>query len=387
MGVFAGVVRRMIRALPASSVHPHERVVPIPAGEVFPEGDVVRWPLGYHPHLDGLRGLAIALVLLHHGQLLTSGSGGTVGVTSFFVLSGYLITSLLLEEHARTGSVAVVSFCLRRAQRLLPALGIVLLASTLALALAGRLDLVAASTLGPASYAANWLLVATVDLGPMSHAWSLAIEGQFYLLWPLSLLFLLPRLGRPRLALALVFVALAVTVARSYAVLAGWPEHRYGWASDLQADGLLIGCVLALVPSRLPRHRLLLPAGAIGLILLSLSPETIATWSLTIIAASAVIAGGRQPDRVFGRALSFAPLRMLGRISYGAYLWHYVVMWHAGVMDGQPQPVLAAATIMMAILVAGASYQWVEAPILKGRRRPKIAQPVAGELNTGMALP
>ena len=355
------------------------RVGPISVGGVTAEGDDAPWRLGYRPHLDGLRGMAIAFVLLHHGQLLTSGSGGTVGVTSFFVLSGFLITSLILEELARTGSVDLVRFYLRRAKRLLPALGIVLLASTLALALAGRLDLVAAGALGPASYAANWLLVAGFDLGPMNHAWSLAIEGQFYVIWPLALLVLLPRLGRPRLALALICLAVAVTAARSYAVLAGWPDHRYGWASDLQADGLLIGCVLALASKGLPQHRLLLPAGAIGLVLLALSPETVATWSLTIIAASAVIAGGRQPDRVFGRALSVAPLRMLGRISYGVYLWHYVVMWHAGVMDGQPQAVLAVSTIVLAILLAGASYRWVEAPILRGRRPPKTGRPLADE--------
>ena len=135
-------------------------------------------PLIHVPALDGVRGLAIGLVLLHHSQLVTNGAGGSVGVALFFVLSGFLITSVLLAERA-AGVINLPRFYLRRGLRLLPAFLVVAAASGAILTLAGRPDDGLRSSLLAGTYVGNWILAAGIPLGPMSHSSSLAIEEQF----------------------------------------------------------------------------------------------------------------------------------------------------------------------------------------------------------------
>jgi len=328
--------------------------------------------LAYQPALDGLRAVAIILVLLHHAQLLSgSRTAGTVGVTTFFVLSGYLITSLLVAEWKATGSVALGAFYLRRARRLLPALGLMLAASSVALLVIGMADLAITSALGAASYVANWVMIAGDNLGPLNHTWSLAIEEQFYFLWPAAFLVLVPMVGPRRLALGLLALAIAVTLARDLAIVGGWHPVRYSMATDLQADSLLVGCALGLglVGRRAPR--LLLPAGIFGLVALAITPLTLVTGTLTVAATAAVILGSqRSPDRFVGPLLVSRPMITLGRLSYGVYLWHYPLMWHTGVLDGPVQPVLALGLIAASIAIAAASYAWVEMPIRRRMSRP-----------------
>ena len=328
--------------------------------------------LAYQPALDGLRAVAIILVLLHHAQLLSgSRTAGTVGVTAFFVLSAYLITAILLAEWRTTGTVSLGAFYIRRGRRLLPALALMLAVSTVGLLAVGMADLAITSALGAASYVANWVMIAGVSLGPVNHTWSLAIEEQFYLLWPAAFLLLLPRLGPRRLAMALLSLAIAVTLARDLAIVGGWHPQRYSMSTDLQADSLLVGCALGLglVGARVPR--LLLPAGVFGLVALAITPLTLVTGTLTVVATAAVILGSRRgTDRLVGPLLVARPMITLGRLSYGVYLWHYPVMWHAGVLDGPAQPALALALIAVSIAIAAASYAWVEMPIRRRMSRP-----------------
>ncbi len=192
---------------------------------------------GYRPGLDAIRALAIAVVVASHLDGLDDrGALGWPGVTVFFVLSGFLITRLLLEERARTGGIDLRSFWRRRAARLLPAAFLVILVVTLASPSIPRA--IAAGT-----YVTNWVLISgVVILGPLSHYWSLAVEEQFYLLWPLAL----PFLVRPRL---LLLAATAITLWRIVQ-----PDlARALFATDTRFDALLIGAAAAMVT--LPRIR------------------------------------------------------------------------------------------------------------------------------------
>ncbi len=206
--------------------------------------------LGYVPALNGLRGIAILGVL---GVHLFGLSGGFYGVDLFFVLSGYLITTLLLEEHDRTGLVSLRAFYIRRARRLLPALGAVLVLIAVVGPMFYSPGLVA-SIVVSGLYAANIVrgfghsdfLAAT----PAAHLWSLAQEEQFYVLWPLALLALRRRLTERRVMtlLAAGFVALVMYRAALAGAGAGW--HRLYYAPDTHMDGLVLGCLLAYARRR-----------------------------------------------------------------------------------------------------------------------------------------
>ncbi|HEY0485900.1 MAG TPA: acyltransferase, partial [Mycobacteriales bacterium] len=220
-------------------------------------------PRRYVPALDGVRALAVVAVLLFHGGVAAA-RGGFLGVDAFFVLSGYLITSLLLAEHARTGTIALTAFWGRRARRLLPAL-LVLVAFT---AVAGHATLapdelarLRGDALAALLYVANWRMIAhgtgyfdtTAAPSLLQHTWSLAIEEQFYLLWPLVLLLVLGGRRRPLPALCLAGIGLSAVAA---AVL-GAPGHDVGrayYGTDTRAASLLIGALLAAALARRPSH-------------------------------------------------------------------------------------------------------------------------------------
>jgi peptidoglycan/LPS O-acetylase OafA/YrhL len=236
----------------------------------------------------------------------------------------------------------------------------------------GAAGLAFVSSVGASTYVGNWLLASGVDLGPLSHAWSLAIEEQFYLLWPLAVLGVLPRLGRKRLALVLIVLVLAVTVGRTVGIVSGVPIQIAGWRTEFQADGLLVGCVVALLRVSVPP--IAVGAGVVGLLAAALSPMTAATWTVAIVSAAAVVAGsGGGSDRLVTPVLTSRPAIYLGRISYGLYLWHYPLLWHLDIMEGPRQPLLAVAALVAAGLLADASYRWVEQRFLRSRR--SLARP------------
>ena len=307
--------------------------------------------LPYLPALDGLRAAAVVAVLLYHAGVGWL-PGGYLGVDTFFVLSGFLITALLLAEWQGNGGIALAAFWARRARRLLPALLLVLLAVgayAAFLAPAHELSSLRGDSLATLFYGANWRFVASaqgyfdqfVTPSPLRHAWSLAIEEQFYLVWPLVVLGWL-RLRRGRTAgLGGFCVALALGSAALMALLAqgAADTSRAYYGTDTRAQAVLVGAALAVAWHRRPDAvagrpgRLVLALAGVGVLvtawLWTSVPDT-DRWMyrggflLAAVATAAVLAAVARPDP--GRAarvLTLAPLRWIGAISYGLYLWHW----------------------------------------------------------------
>jgi peptidoglycan/LPS O-acetylase OafA/YrhL len=287
---------------------------------------------GRVPALDGLRGLAILLVVLDHGEVRAFVGAGAVGVTLFFVLSGYLITGLLLREHDRSGRIDLRAFYLRRARRLLPALAVFLVLSV-AYYGAAAVPTAVVTIL----YIAN---VPASDSGaslffPLHHMWSLAVEEQFYLVWPAAALLLL-RLGRTPKRVTMGFLALTVL---ALLVRAGsYPLFGYDWTYRSTLTNLfplLAGAALATAvrSSAWRATRALGVLGAAILVTASLAPIALSEeWMiertiLTVVGAVMLL------TRTDGW-MRFAPLRYCGRVSYGWYLWHVLFQLELGGIEG-----------------------------------------------------
>ena len=350
------------------------------------------------PALDGLRAAAVAAVLLYHGNVAWA-RGGYLGVDAFFVLSGFLITSLLLVEWQTTGGIALPQFWRRRARRLLPALFLVLGAVALFAAIWAPADMLqrlrgdAFATIG---YVANWRFMAAgqsyfaqfASPSPLQHMWSLAIEEQFYLVWPPAFLLLLRLTRGSRPALFGITAALATGSALLMAALftPGADPSRVYYGTDTRAQSLLIGAALALLLEHRrvgtnPIGRRFLHATAMGAALLLLwawarTPDD-ATWLyrgglvVTALLVAVVIASvtAETPGPV-GRLLSLRPVRWIGLISYGLYLWHWpVYVALSGGRTGLDGPALLAVRLACTVAIATASYYLVELPIRRGALR------------------
>jgi hypothetical protein len=211
-----------------------------------------KFRLGYRAELDGVRGVAILCVFTYHFSSRRL-PGGYIGVDIFFVLSGFLITYLLVEEWRRTGAINLKNFYARRALRLLPAL----FAWTLVLGVAGVFiggetrRLIFYGIAASLSYVTNWLVAFELLLrNPLSITWSLAIEEQFYLLYPLALGWALRRKAKPStLVVALCAIVFAVELRRALLWRAGAPVFRVYYATDTRADALMLGCLLGVLVS------------------------------------------------------------------------------------------------------------------------------------------
>jgi len=372
----------------------------------------------YQPALDGLRALAIAVVLLYHGQAGWV-PGGFLGVDLFFVLSGYLITTLLLAEWEGRGAIDLKGFWARRARRLLPALFLMLAAVAAYGALLApaatraRLRWDGLATLG---YVANWRFAISHlpyfaqfgDPSPLTHMWSLGIEEQYYLLWPLLLIGLLGLAGRraerglrtPLLGLVLLG-ALASALLMALLYQPGSDPSRVYYGTDTRAQALLLGGALAIALARLgrPLPRQLADglgvAGLAGLAVLLLRVPDTTTWlyrggfALAAVVAGGAIVAAVQPegDGRVRELLSLAPLPAVGRISYGLYLWHWPVdvALSADRTRLGAVPLLAvrlAATFALALL----SYFLLEQPIRQGAlRRRGLARPATAGAVVGLA--
>ncbi len=350
--------------------------------------------LPYLPGVDGLRALAVGAVFLYHADAPWM-PGGFLGVDVFLVISGFLITSLLLAEWEASGRIDVRRFWLRRARRLLPAVFVLLGVCLVVAALFLRHDLarVRGDALAAAAYVMNWHLV----LGHQSyfeafgrppllqHLWSLAVEEQFYLLWPVLLVAGLVLLGRRRLLIAVAAAAVASTVLMALLFTPGADPSRVFYGTDTRAIGLIVGVLLAFAwrPGQITARTgtgaafVLDLAGAAGLAALlvvfwrvqSFDPALYRGGFLVVAAASAlVIAVLVHPAARLGRVLGVEPLRWLGVRSYGIYLWHWPVLTvtrpHVDVPVGGPLLVCAQAAVTVAL--AAASYTWVEQPIRRG---------------------
>ena len=300
----------------------------------------------HRPELDGLRGAAILVVLgAHTGVPGFASGGGGAGVTLFFVLSGYLITSLLLAEKASSGRIDLRAFYVRRALRLFPALAAVLIVVA-TLLIAGLVPREATYGtdyrivfIGVIGYVANWVAVAGPSIGMLGHTWSLAVEEQFYNLWP-GLLLAGLRLGRSRLVLIVLLLVFLDTPYRLLLDVNGGFMHVFV-GTDTRGDALLLGCVLALLETRW--HPLVGLIGLIGVGVLA------AVWpgdpglgaQIVFIPAAAIV----STLAVAGcpTLLAWRPLAFIGKISYGLYLWHgLVIWWHL------PWPVAASLSVAIA---------------------------------------
>jgi peptidoglycan/LPS O-acetylase OafA/YrhL len=375
--------------------------------------------------LDGLRGLAVAAVVLYH--LGTPGiRGGLFGVDVFFVLSGYLITGLLLQEWHKTGTISLVAFWGRRARRLLPALLIMLSLVAVTwrfIAQPAELPAVRDDVLATLLYGANWhsifvghsYFAAFSAPSPLLHTWSLAVEEQFYLVWPLVAVVALVRHRSPR-RLLLIAVVGAIASGALMAVLSirhADPSRLY-FGTDTRAQTLMIGAVLAIgfhLRGRDYTGRRFAsapgPAHGIGRQSSALSQATrafltvtgvvgagVMVWSwlrwqgqspllyrgglfLLAIAVDGVLAAVvLAPRGLVGRVLATRPLRVLGRISYGVYLFHWpVIVALTPGRTGLSGWVLDILRVVVTLVLATCSFVLVEQPIRE--RRWRIPRPAA----------
>jgi peptidoglycan/LPS O-acetylase OafA/YrhL len=312
--------------------------------------------------LDGLRGLAVLLVIASHTVNPDLEPMGAVGVTIFFVLSGYLITTLLLEERGATGSIDRRRFYSRRAWRLLPALAILLSAELAWRSAAGiTLSPVAIASL----YGTNIAMAMGVDVSTLGHTWSLSLEEQFYALWPLALPMVMRR--NPVGTLALAGAASALARVATFA-LAPWPASFFSPAT--RADAILVGCALAVALRQEARpSRPGIYAGVAGTVL-TLSCITVGIPAAIALIAPASLATAlvivrltSNPGGMLTTALGCSPLRYTGRISYGLYLWHPLLLSMAHL---HRLPV-APFTLVGSFVVASVSWYALESPILRLR--------------------
>lgn len=351
--------------------------------------------LGHRPGLDGFRGVAVSVVVLYHaadvllpateGRIL---HGGFLGVDLFFVLSGFLITALLLGEHDDSGRISFRQFYLRRALRLLPAIllfiGVhILYAATTGLNLAFEVD----RMLGVLFYFENWNFI--WDFGDslrnpeisasIGHLWSLSIEEQFYIVWPLAMAALLA-VRRP-----VGFLAGALTALIGVVVV--WRWHLWDPAkwlfiyvrTEARADSLLVGGLTAVlwthgrIPTRFVRVAGIVSSAALGAALVWARVDEaflyLGGYTLIAVLAATVIVAAVE-DQWFVKALSAPWLRALGRVSYGIYIWHlFVFAVTMRYLADWPSVARLAVAFGVLVVIVAASWTGVERPALRLKRR------------------
>lgn len=354
------------------------------------------------PELDGVRALAVIAVSLFHDFYAVNPSwnplrpsGGYLGVDVFFVLSGFLITTLLLAEKQNQGGISLTAFYKRRALRLFPALAVLLIVVGAGAAIwTGQVwsHPTLAAMPWVVLYVGNWngaIYGGSLPIGALGHTWSLAVEEQFYLLWPLILILFVSRI-RARRWVGLALFGLGVT-EMIYRYLAlkhfGWGTQRVYYGTDTSSDGLLFGCGLAFMFSARSWKAFSRRAAsaldvatvmailALGYLVMRESyfnahglwfaiPGTV--FCTTIVLANMVT----RPLPVVGPFLRSRPLVWVGRRSYGIYLWVTAIFLVSGLgTHGLGRYPYGAVVLIAAVVIAAASYRFVEQPFLRRKRR------------------
>jgi peptidoglycan/LPS O-acetylase OafA/YrhL len=379
--------------------------------------------LAYMPALDGVRAFAVVAVMMYHGGLSIT-TGGFMGVDSFFVLSGFLITSLLVSEWRESLTVKLSAFWARRARRLLPALLLMLvfvaiLASVIVAK--GTYPALRLDALATLLYVSNWHFILvnsnyfneTASASPLIHTWSLAVEEQFYLIWPLVVLGIL-RLTKSLRVLFVVCCAAALGSAIEMDLLYRTTStNRIYLGTDTRSQCLFIGCALAVglvlltkrshTEGRLAPGELWTPKGNVGRTLCGLGglaglAAALVIWAATSTTSSFPYKGGffliglatagvilsaiGAPKSPVPRLLSLPPIRYIGRISYGLYIWHWpLFIWLDQSRTGASGYGLFALRAVVTFAVSVASYHLVEQPIRRGtflrQWRAYVAVPTA----------
>lgn len=350
--------------------------------------------LGHRPALDGLRGIFVLLVLAVHGGVPFL-PGASLGVDGFFALSGFLITCLLLQEWQQQGSISLKRFYIRRALRLLPALYFMLaLLSVLTFALLKGQGAEATwrGIILSFLYINNWVTFIFPDyyigVGLMSHTWSLGLEEQFYVIWPLILVGLLSlRITTKQLLIFIGILVAAAPLWRVWLMRDGYSVRAFYEGTDTRTDAILIGCALGamvaggmILPSahaaRLTRWLAAVGAGIIAYLVADaawLGNMAAYYWIYTLIAvcaASLILHLVASPQGRMARLLSWKPLVQLGVVSYGIYLWHNPIfhLMPTGPNGWLDLPVQFARLAITGILVV-LSYKYIEKPMLRLKER------------------
>lgn len=358
------------------------------------EGDDGARSFGYRAHLDGIRTIAVYLVVAFHASV-DRVEGGFIGVDVFFVLSGYLVTTILVRDVAGDGRIGWGRFYSRRVRRLLPAALVNLIVTAVVfrtVATPAEFDAARRSITAAALYVANWFFVresadyfgTDVDASPVAHYWSLSVEEQFYLLWPLVLggLFLVWRRwgrghdGQGLAGLRATVIGLGLVSLVAAHLIARTDIDRAYFGTDTRAYQLLAGAALALSPglaswvrARMGEPVLRVGSGValVGLLVTATNLASVdpivrgtITVGLALVLLVSLEASSGGPVR---QVLSLAPMTYLGRISYGTYLWHWLVIVVIVREYELSSPVTAVVAALVATAIAAASYHLLEMPI------------------------
>jgi peptidoglycan/LPS O-acetylase OafA/YrhL len=350
----------------------------------------------YLPGLDGIRAIAVLAVIAYHLNFGWA-PGGLLGVEVFFVLSGYLITDLLVSERRRTGAIGLARFWVHRARRLFPALFVMMFVTIAVVTLFERTQLsaVRSDTVPGIFYFSNWWFIFQhvsyfAKFGPPSpfgHMWSLAIEEQFYLVWPLVVLagFRWVHTTRARVLLTLG-LALASAIEMAVLYTPGLDPTRVYDGTDTRAFALLIGAALALV---LPRNRRFGPitpnarhllngvggVALVGIFIMFWGTNQYQTFLYTggmvllSLLTALVIAITVHPGAGLRRVLGVEPLRWIGERSYGIYLWHYPIIVLTTPLNASASILRGFLQIAATFIIAALSWKYIEQPIRHGALR------------------
>lgn len=350
----------------------------------------------YMPGIDGLRAIAVIGVILYHLNIPWF-PGGFSGVTVFFVLSGYLITDILIDEWNQNHKINYLHFMIRRLRRLAPALLVMIFIITLTVIFTNHpsFEKVRSDFLPSLFYVTNWWYIfhevsyfeSFGPASPFTHIWSLAIEEQFYLIWPLAVILGCTFLKRKRLRAMAILIGVVLSAGlMAFLYIPGEDPSRVYYGTDTRAFSLLLGAALAIVwPSQrlsktLPKHASIVLefVGVSGLLLIIIMFSTTSQFDeshyqggmlLLSIITTLVVAALAHPASKLAQWLSVKPLKWIGGRSYGIYLWHYPIIVLTTPIVNTDGINIWRITLQIAatFLISALSYRYVEVPIRAGR--------------------